>query len=109
MPSYGMINRYKTLTKLDDTPFFSKVKFVKRFRRCGKHTEARKLTMPVLLTTGGEDTTTPPEDVGILFAALPWPKEFHVIENAPHTFRNPAHLSKIKRIFADWIDKLPAC
>jgi len=66
--------------------------------------EAGKLTMPVLLVVGGEDTTTTPAHIKMLFDALPGPKEFHVIKNGPHTFRDPAQLAEIKAIFLKWID-----
>ena len=63
------------------------------------------LTMPVLLITGENDTATPPDHVRILFEALPGPKEFHVIKNAPHTFRDEQHLEEIKNILLSWIDR----
>jgi len=66
-----------------------------------------KLTMPVLLIVGERDTTTPAEHVKLLFDALPGKKEFHVIKEAPHTFREPEDLQEIKDIFVEWIDSLP--
>ncbi len=63
-----------------------------------------KLTMPVLLISGENDTSTPPDHVQILFEALPGPKEFHIIKNAPHTFRDKKHLTEIKKLFSAWID-----
>lgn len=66
---------------------------------------ASKLTMPVLLITGQNDTSTPPDHVQILFDALPGPKEFHVIKNAPHTFRDKDHFAEIKKLFLKWLDK----
>ena len=67
---------------------------------------ASKLTMPVLLIVGENDTSTPPNHQEILYKALPVPKEYYVIKNAPHTFRDKQHLDEIKTIFLDWIDKL---
>ncbi len=67
--------------------------------------KASKLTMPVLLIVGENDTATPPDQVGILFNALPGEKEFHVIKNAPHTFREKEHLGEIRSLFLNWIDK----
>ncbi|OHB23204.1 MAG: hypothetical protein A2939_02195, partial [Parcubacteria group bacterium RIFCSPLOWO2_01_FULL_48_18] len=64
-----------------------------------------KLTMPVLLITGENDTSTPPDHVQILFEALPGPKEYHIIKNAPHTFRDKKHLAEIKNLFLKWVDK----
>lgn len=65
---------------------------------------ASKLTMPVLLITGENDTSTPPDHVQILFEALPGPKEYRIIKNAPHTFRDTEHLREIKALFLEWID-----
>ena len=65
-----------------------------------------KLTMPVLLIVGEDDTSTPPEHQQILHKALPGKKELHIIKGAPHTFRNPEHLAEIKQIFNQWIAKL---
>lgn len=66
---------------------------------------ASKLTMPVLLITGENDTSTPPDHIQILFEALSGPKEYHIIKNAPHTFRDKEHLAEIKNLFLKWIDK----
>lgn len=38
--------------------------------------------------------------------ALPGDKEFHIIKDAPHTFREKVHLDEIKQIFLKWIDKV---
>lgn len=65
---------------------------------------ASKLTMPVLLITGENDTVTPPKHIQIFFEALPGQKKFHVIKNAPHTFRDQEHLAEIKNLFLKWID-----
>lgn len=65
--------------------------------------EVNKLTMPVLMIVGDKDDRTPPEHQKILFEKLPDKKELHVIKNAPHTFRDSAHLSEIKTIFDKWI------
>lgn len=64
-----------------------------------------KLIMPVLLIVGENDTSTPPDHIQILFKALPGPKEFHIIKNAPHTFRDKKHLNEIENLFLSWIDK----
>jgi pimeloyl-ACP methyl ester carboxylesterase len=63
-----------------------------------------KLTMPVLLITGENDTLTPPDHVQILFETLTGPKEYHIIKNAPHTFHDQEHLAEIKELFLKWID-----
>lgn len=66
-----------------------------------------KLTMPVLLIVGSEDWGTSPAHHQLLFDRLPGPKEMHVIQGAPHTFRNSKHLAEIKEIFLKWIDSIP--
>ncbi len=65
--------------------------------------EVNKLTMPVLLIVGGNDTSTPAEHQKILFEKLPGKKEMHIIKDAPHTFRDPVHLKEVKDIFDKWI------
>ncbi|MDO8582070.1 MAG: alpha/beta fold hydrolase [bacterium] len=66
-----------------------------------------KLTMPVLLIVGDHDESTPMSHQKILFDALPsGKKELHIIKDAPHTFRDPKHLTEIKEIFSKWIDTL---
>lgn len=66
-----------------------------------------KLTMPVLIIVGEEDTGTPPKHQKIFFDKIPGDKkELHIIKGAPHTFRDPEHLKEIKEIFIKWIDKL---
>ncbi len=65
-----------------------------------------KLTIPILLIVGENDTSTPTEHQKILYDVLPGKKELHVIKGAPHTFRDSAHLAEIKKIFNQWIVKL---
>ncbi len=64
-----------------------------------------KLTMPVLLMTGDMDVGTPPQHQKLLYDKLPGEKELHIIKNAPHTFKKPYHLFKIKKIFTRWIKR----
>jgi len=65
-----------------------------------------KLTMPVLLIVGENDTSTPLKHQKILYKLLPGKKELHVIKGAPHTFRDPEHLTEIKQIFSRWLANL---
>jgi len=65
-----------------------------------------KLTMPVLLIVGENDTRTPLDHQKILYNVLPGPKELHVIKGSPHTFRDPAHLEELKNLFNQWIKKI---
>ena len=68
--------------------------------------QVNRLTMPVLLIVGEKDQSTPPDHQKILYDALPGPKEFHVIQGAPHTFRDEKNLKEIAEIFKNWIKKL---
>jgi pimeloyl-ACP methyl ester carboxylesterase len=68
--------------------------------------DADKLKMPVLMIVGENDENTPVEHQKLLFNKLPGKKEFHIIKNAPHTFREPEQLQEIKQIFDQWIKKL---
>lgn len=67
--------------------------------------EAKNLTMPVLLIVGELDDSTPAVHQRILFDALPGPKEMHIINGAPHTFIEPAHVEELKTLFDKWIQK----
>ena len=62
-----------------------------------------KLTMPVLLIVGENDTRTPLDHQKILYNVLPGQKELHIIKGSPHTFRDPAHLQELKNILSQWI------
>ena len=66
--------------------------------------DADKLTMPVLLMVGSQDESTPLKHQKLLFNKLGGEKRLEVIEGAPHSFKDPEHLKKIKEIFSDWID-----
>lgn len=68
--------------------------------------EAEKLDMPVLMVVGSEDDLTPPDTEKILFEMLPGRKEFHLVEGAPHTFKETEHLSRLKEVFSAWIASL---
>lgn len=62
-----------------------------------------KLTMPILLIVGENDTSTPPEHQKIFHDAISGPKEIHIIKNAEHTFREENELQELKDIFNSWI------
>lgn len=68
--------------------------------------KVNKLTMPVLLIVGENDTRTPLDHQKILHNALLGPKELHIIKGSPHTFREQEHLNELKNIFNQWINKL---
>ncbi len=67
---------------------------------------ASKLTMPVLLVVGENDTSCPPDSQQLFYNLIPGPKEIHIVPNAPHTFRDETHLSQLKDIVDAWLKKL---
>ena len=68
--------------------------------------DTKKITSPTLLIVGTRDEPTPPSHVRMFYNKLFCPKEFHIIKNAPHTFRDAKHLSQIKQIMKKWIKKV---
>ena len=68
--------------------------------------DADKLTMPVILVVGDQDTSTPVKHQKKLFNKIPGKKELHIIKRAPHTFRDKNHLKEINNILITWIDSL---
>ncbi|MFH1822408.1 MAG: alpha/beta fold hydrolase [Patescibacteria group bacterium] len=68
--------------------------------------KANKLIMPVLLIIGDKDAGIRVEYIRKLFNKLPRRKEFYIIKNAPHTFKEKEHLSEIKKIMKKWIKKI---
>lgn len=68
--------------------------------------KANLLTMPVLMLVWELDTSTPVYQQKILFDSLRWEKEFHIIKDGSHTFKNPIHLEEIYQIFDKRIRKL---
>jgi pimeloyl-ACP methyl ester carboxylesterase len=67
--------------------------------------QAKALTMPVLLIVGSEDESTLPEHQQLLFDAIPGSKEIHIVNGAPHTFREIKHLDQLSKLFTQWILK----
>lgn len=67
---------------------------------------ANKLTMPVLIVVGENDTSCPVSTQKIFFNKLLGQKAMHIIKGAPHTFREPQHLKELKEIFDKWIKSL---
>lgn len=66
--------------------------------------QASTLTMPFLTIVGEHDTSTPSDHVKLIFNAVPGPKEMHVIQGAPHRFRDQKHLDEIQMIIGKWIE-----
>lgn len=67
---------------------------------------ARSLTMPVLMVVGDQDYITPPAHQRLLFDALPGPKEFHVLKNGSHRFRDEINLRVLRTILNDWVGRV---
>lgn len=65
-----------------------------------------KLIMPTIIIVGELDESCPPPHQEILFKALPGVKELHIINGAPHTFKEPEHLKKIYQIMDKWLKSL---
>jgi pimeloyl-ACP methyl ester carboxylesterase len=65
-----------------------------------------KLTMPVLMVVGENDTSTPISHQKLLFDRLQGRKELHTIKGAEHTFRDEKHLEEIKNIIDRWLTYL---
>lgn len=68
--------------------------------------DVKRLQVPTLLIVGENDTSTPKESINKLFKKLPGIKEFHIIKNASHNFKDKIHLQEIEEIFINWIDSL---
>ncbi len=67
----------------------------------------KKLTMPVLLIVGDNDTSTPISHQQVLYNALiEGRKELHVIKGSGHNFRKESEREELKQIFDAWIKKL---
>ena len=64
---------------------------------------AHKLVMPILMIVGDLDKSSPPKHQELLFNKLPGKKEFHIIRNAPHSFKDEEHLREVYNIFDKWI------
>jgi pimeloyl-ACP methyl ester carboxylesterase len=69
---------------------------------------ANKLSMPLLFVVGENDTSCPPYQQQNFCNLLPnnTIKEFHIVKNAPHTFREAEHLGELKNIFNHWLKNL---
>ncbi len=66
-----------------------------------------KLTMPITIIVGDQDTSCPPAHQQILFDAIPSQhKELIIVKDAPHTFREEEHLEKLKTSLNTWIEKI---
>ncbi len=68
---------------------------------------ASKLSLPVFLIVGSEDTSCPPDQQRMLYEALASKeKELHIIQGAPHSLQDEAHLSELRTRFDAWLKKI---
>ncbi|HPS21283.1 MAG TPA: alpha/beta hydrolase [Candidatus Paceibacterota bacterium] len=69
---------------------------------------ALKLTMPILIVVGENDTSCPLDVQETLFNLLPKniKNELYVIKGAPHTFREKDHIDEFKNKLDNWLKKL---
>jgi pimeloyl-ACP methyl ester carboxylesterase len=65
--------------------------------------DAHKLTMPVLLVAGQNDTVTPLVHQQLLYEKVSGPKEIHEIKGALHSFYEPHEQQELKRIMKNWL------
>lgn len=99
LPAVKIANGQEIIKKLDWEPFRQDILQYDIVSR------GHLLTMPVLMVVGENDLGTPLEDQRKLYDQLPGPKEIHTIKGAPHTFEEVEHLTEIKQIFHNWLDK----
>ena len=60
---------------------------------------SHRLTMPVMLSSGGKDIVCPPETIACLFERLPGSKQYTYLENNVHT-----HSRQSMVLFRSWLD-----
>ena len=68
--------------------------------------DINKIKVPVLLIVGEKDESTPVKHQKILYDALKCEKEFHIIKESEHTFKESKELTELKSLFEYWIKKL---
>lgn len=64
--------------------------------------DAQRLTMPVCMVVGSRDAPTPPAHQALLFAAIPEPKEMHIIADAEHSFTEPSQRAELTAYLTQW-------
>lgn len=64
-----------------------------------------RLTMPVLLVIGSKDRTLLKHN-RLLLERLPGNKQLHVIEEGPHTFREPKQILELRTVLSDWVKQV---
>lgn len=82
-------------------PVYDEIPHEKFWNRLGyidTISHAHRLTMPVMLSSGGMDETCPPETVERLFALLPGTKQYTYLEHQIHT-----HSRSSMYLFSTWL------
>lgn len=65
------------------------------------------ISAPVFMIVGDEDQYCPPANQRQLYDALgSAEKEYHIIPNAPHSFKTEQHLQQLSQLFSDWLKKV---
>ena len=82
-------------------------RLVEDFYRYDILDDAARLTMPVLLIVGDQDTTTPLVHQRLLYDALTCDKQLHVIPGASHAFRGGDYALQLQNYLSSWLDMLP--
>jgi len=69
---------------------------------------ASKITMPILFMVGENDDSCPSKYQKILWDLIPKNplNEFHIVEGAPHTFREEIHIQKLGNLLDNWLKKI---
>ena len=68
--------------------------------------DAQKLTMPLFLFVGTEDTAIPPKHIQILFDAIPeGNKTLIIADGAPHTYKTEEDISFLRSEIDKWLKK----
>lgn len=70
--------------------------------------KADKISMPILLVVGENDTSSPPDQQQYFYNLLKnnVNKELYIIKGAPHDFREENHLKQLKEIFNNWLKNM---
>ena len=64
------------------------------------------ITVPTLLALGSEDVITPRKQQEYVRDHIGGSVSFHIIDGAPHTFREPAHLDELVQVTEAWLNAL---
>lgn len=66
--------------------------------------DVEKITMPILLIVGSEDTSCPPKHIKILFDSIPSKeKQMNIMKGGPHSFYEASEQKECRDIIKDWL------